>query len=321
MHIYIVDLDAYFSDALARRLRAALPTCSVATFRCPTDLPVIDKASAEDPCLLVFTREQFEEFVPETPYLLLHDEPFHASHRQNEPKSGLMRLGPVARITEAILLYMQEQSVTQTSLKPVSTLISCGWDPQEQRYLQEALSNTQKSGVQTLLVELGPAVLFSAPLQPSRISASDFLVEVSLRKVRPETCGRYFETWPQNGLTLRLCLPSRSDDWVLSPASLLRDSLQLIEEWAVQQYKANWRLFLYCCALPFRLCRVAAAMSEQLVVNSSSAKLNKPLWLEEMSDLAGLLPTGSSYFDLAFADGQPSLSPALPQEGELYEHK
>lgn len=290
MQIDIIDLDTFYAAALAKRLRAAVPGAKVSWRRSPEE-PLHspeDEEDGEQIVLHIYTGEQFPDFEPPEHHLKLMDEsPF----LEESSSQVLRRLGPVSEITAAVVRFFQEHE-HRTPRNPVSSLMTWTWSEELRQMIRQRILAASRSGLQTLVAELGPAVLFPASVTANNL---DFLVDLSLRKIDAGNCGRYFEPWPPLPEALRLKLPSRSDDWVLSPETLIIDAVNLITDWAQMQFHANWRLYVITAYLPFRLCHPLAALSEEVELIPAPWEINEGLWRTEQEELAGLLPGGGRF--------------------------
>ncbi len=291
MRIDIIDLDHFYAEALAKRLQGALPGVEIHCVDTPEKLasiPIVSDEEEIEPILEIFTQEQFPHYKPEADHLVLRDERLVD---QGQAAEGLRRLGPVSEIIAAVCAY-EEAHAKRTKLKPVTSYFAWQWSEAIRNRIGQNIHQGSRSGIQALVVELGPAVLFP---EAAHDSSLDFLVDLSLRKIGKENCGQYFEPWPPYPETLRLFLPSRSDDWLLSPDSLVMEAITLIGEWASEHYGTHWRLYVLACFLPFRLCRPLAALSEEVEVIPPAGSGSRRLWQTEKEALAGLVPVGGRF--------------------------
>lgn len=294
LEINILDLDRYYAENLRERLAAAFPGASVRCFAKPEELEA-KPAAEEIKTVLLYTRDHYPDFRPEGNVIcLFEDLPFDRM-RLNKNAQSLPRLGPVKDITDALMKF-REPEREEKGLLPLSTFLFHSWDSAALRTAADAVSGAGAAGVQSLVIELGPAVYFRENLAAAsrdQPDASDLLLALSLNSLKAEDIGAYWEPWPYCRAAFRLRLPKRSDDWLFVSADIIRKTLELTENWAGQQFRAHWRLFLLACGLPFRLLRPAAAMSEEFTAGAAGPFGNQALWRRETAELAGLLPSGA----------------------------
>lgn len=292
MQIDILDSDRLYGQALAAALQRAFPAADIQAFVTADD--AVFKAHEElSARLLLYTPEHFPAFTPRTAHLCLHDElPFAAASQTDSGR--LCRLGSL----KAILRAAEAETVKFRPPAPAAEALSCFFlpflYPAARRRLKQELLLNQKLGKRSFLIEAGPSYFFSESRAASGpvYSADELLLALSLRKIRPEEAGKYWETWPELAGVQRLSLPKHPDDWLLSSPDLFRRCLRFLLDRS-DGGTPDRRLFVLCCGLPLRLVETAAAMCDCLYLPSPDSLALNTQWTAACERLCALLPSGA----------------------------
>lgn len=298
MRIVLLDRDQQYTENLAARLASAFPSDEIICLDAADEKA--DGSEADEDRLLIYTPEQFPDFKPKGLTLKLRPEtPFMLYGSRSGAGNRPRRLGPVKDIIEAAQNYIPETSAS-ASLSPISFILLPQIGAGAENEMRKLLRAASAGGIQTFMLELGPAYLFrenSTAFAGSKPHAGDFLLALSLKSESADNPGAFWEPSPLDPACYRMRLPRRSDDWLLISAELLRRALDCIKAWCEEHYARSWRLFICSCGLPFRLNRLIAASCEILYLASPKTGPN-PVWDREAAELIALLPSGADCREL-----------------------
>ena len=298
MEIEILDADIFYAEALAGKLKAIHPDIRFKVCRTPSETRAAESLAGEEKdlpedYLLICTKEHFPESRFRAPVMFLSD-PDSSALKTPEDEENLPRLAPLSEITAALASRLEAFRLS-APLAPVSAFCLPYMHPAFSSFIKKKTAEAQTRGRQSLILEAGPGYCFpqSVPDPPAVPAKEDFLLALSLQRMSEERVGEYFELHPEIPFARRLLPPKHSDDWLLLSPAVFRQAIEVTSRWAEAEYGQNYRLFVLCCALPFRLCAEAAALSDTFYAAEPEAVCAEEIWAEETAGLTGLLPSGA----------------------------
>lgn len=288
MLIDILDPDIHFASALKKRIEMLHRDISCETYLSEVEWNKISRF-IDDDYLLIFTSDFYPDFHPIVNCIELRDELPNGTIVGGNQDS-ISRLGPLDKILEQVDVYLQKSSLRLNGLKPITCFIDFQFDELLNKTILSIVQSNHLSGIQSLIIELGPVFYFHS----SQNKSKNFLLDLSLENISPDNISKYLEPWPESPLAMRLMPPLQTDDWLLSPIEFLRKSLYLLITWADNTYAHKWRLIVSCKQMPFAHISIVTSMSEEVIYSISNLHADHPNFSEELSTLAASLPANST---------------------------
>lgn len=297
MLVVILDPDESYAIRLKRIIQLAFPDVACVHL---TEWENNLKDSEEPEEMIVIYTEEFYPGVEITSaHIILHEDP---SYFDNEVKTeeGSPRLYRLASV-RAIIDALSEYCINDTQLankQQIYSFLFYSWSNDVKESLMRLIEEKHLLGDKVLLLELGANYHFVVREVDNSIQEKNYLLSLSLNKVHEQNFGNYLEPWPLNSLALRLVVPPRSDDWILSPTSYIRETIELYTSWAKVNYQDKWVLCILCVDIPFQLLRVVCAYSNHFQYLMPEPLYNEDFFMKEFEKCVALLPRSARSINL-----------------------